>query len=123
VKLLLLAAHRKLCDRPRLRFPSIGRLRLAAVAVLDEIAHMRVQHRSAGTDALVDQLDTHPAPPHQSSPRLSDRASAAARSDAVTRAYLSNISRDDHPATLIKPPSVPPFDSHREAAVCRKTCG
>jgi hypothetical protein len=51
------------------------------------------------------------------SPRLSERASSAARSDADAPVYLSIMSRVDQPATAIKPPSEPPARNHRVAAV------
>ena len=57
------------------------------------------------------------------SPNPKPRASAAARSEAVARVYRSIMSRVDHPATAIRPPSEPPAASQRDAAVCRSRCG
>ena len=67
MKLVFLAAHRGLCDRPRLCLP-FTRLPVAE-AVFDEIAHGAAQHRFASLDMFVDQRDTYTALTHHQTTR------------------------------------------------------
>lgn len=58
-----------------------------------------------------------------SSPRLSLRASSAARSEAVAATYRRSMSCLVQTIRAIAPPSEPPAASQRDAAVLRNLCG
>lgn len=73
--------------------------------------------------ALVRSGFAHDLDGCHNSPKLSRCASSAARALACAFVYRINMSGRVQPATAIRPPSEPPLDSQRCAAVCRSRCG